>query len=355
VVAVGDDGQRQLDVGSWTDIIQVAAGMNQTVGLKSDRSVVAVGAENVDFWKKIIQVATGQVHIVGLTSDGTVMAVGDNSSGQCNTQQWNLGRTPDTFTLTLAKGGAGTGSVTSDTPGINCGDDCSEIYQEGTVVTITASAETGSEFRGWSGGGCSGPGVCVVTMNTNTTVTATFTFPPELLPAEGTIGTQITITGSDFGSKKGKVFIENTATKIKAWTPSSINFEVKKPLSPESYSVTLAMKDPKGIEPIIIPGAFIMMAPRIISVDPSGTPGAEKTISGNYFGSKKGKVYLEDPSTGQKKNCKVTSWSMDSGTGISSLNFVVPKPKGYVPGVPTSYNLKVTNKVGTATTTFRIE
>ncbi|MDH4292325.1 MAG: RCC1 domain-containing protein [Dehalococcoidia bacterium] len=31
------------DVGSWTDIIQVAAGLRHTVGLKNDGTVVAAG------------------------------------------------------------------------------------------------------------------------------------------------------------------------------------------------------------------------------------------------------------------------------------------------------------------------
>jgi hypothetical protein len=42
-------------------------------------------------------------------------------------------------------------------------------------VTLTARADLGSSFGGWSGGGCSGTGTCVVTLNANTTVTATFT------------------------------------------------------------------------------------------------------------------------------------------------------------------------------------
>jgi len=358
VVAVGDNGAGQLEVGSWTDIIQVAAGMNHTVGLKSDGSVVAEPSESHDsvrLWKKIIQVATGQVHTVGLKSDGTVVTEGDNDYGECNTSQWNLGRTPDIFPLVMAKAGAGSGSVTSDPSGIDCGIDCSERYQESTVVTLTASAEIGSVFRGWTSGGCSGTGVCVLTMNASNTVIATFTLSPELSHAEGTINTQVAITGSDFGVKKGKALIGGTSTKIITWTPSSITFEVKKPLPLGSHPVVLALKEPKGVAPIAIPGAFTMMAPEIVSVDPSGTPGEGKTLSGNYFGTKKGKVYLEYQSTGQKKNCKVTSWSMNQTSGVSEIKFVVPKPKGYVPGVSTTYNLKVTNKVGTAITTFRID
>ena len=42
VVAVGYNGSGQLNVGSWTDIVQVAAGGEHTVGLKSNGTVVAV-------------------------------------------------------------------------------------------------------------------------------------------------------------------------------------------------------------------------------------------------------------------------------------------------------------------------
>ncbi len=45
VVAVGDNASGQCDVGGWTGIIQVAAGMYHTVGLKSDGTVVAAGPE----------------------------------------------------------------------------------------------------------------------------------------------------------------------------------------------------------------------------------------------------------------------------------------------------------------------
>ena len=78
-------------------------------------------------------------------------------------------------TLTVAKAGNGTGTVTSDVGGINCGSTCAVGYPSGTVVTLTATPGTGQDFTGWSGGGCSGTGTCVVTMTAATTVTATFT------------------------------------------------------------------------------------------------------------------------------------------------------------------------------------
>jgi hypothetical protein len=83
--------------------------------------------------------------------------------------------------LTVAKAGTGAGTVTSTPAGISCGGTCSASFTSGTNVTLSASASPGSAFAGWSGGGCSGFGACVVTLNSDTTVTATFnTLPADL-------------------------------------------------------------------------------------------------------------------------------------------------------------------------------
>jgi hypothetical protein len=180
---------------------------------------------------------------------------------------------------------------------------------------------------------------------------------PFTLTKEGTIGTEIVVTGSDFGTKKGKVLIGSVGTKIKNWSDSDIIATVTKvPLPVGAYDVSINLQPYKTATPIITPGGFTVKNPELdpLVID-YGQTGHVITVTGNFFSTKKGKVYLEDQSTGQKKSCRVTYWSMDPTTGISSLNFVVPKPKGYVPGVSTTYNLKVTNKVGTATTTFRID
>ena len=83
--------------------------------------------------------------------------------------------------LTVMKAGNGAGTVTSNPAGINCGVDCGEIYNFGTVVTLTAAPSTGSTFTGWSGGGCAGTGTCMVTINAPVTVTATFTLTQHTL------------------------------------------------------------------------------------------------------------------------------------------------------------------------------
>ncbi len=84
-------------------------------------------------------------------------------------------------TLTVTKSGTGAGTVTSAPAGINCGATCSAPFTSGAVVTLTASATAGSTFIGWSGGGCSGTGTCVVTMSAATTVNAQFDLVPQTL------------------------------------------------------------------------------------------------------------------------------------------------------------------------------
>ncbi|NTV13115.1 MAG: M6 family metalloprotease domain-containing protein, partial [Desulfobulbaceae bacterium] len=77
--------------------------------------------------------------------------------------------------LNVVKSGAGSGSVASVPAGISCGDVCSASFTPGSTVTLTATAEAGSIFAGWSGGGCSGAGSdCVVSLTADATVTAEF-------------------------------------------------------------------------------------------------------------------------------------------------------------------------------------
>jgi hypothetical protein len=87
----------------------------------------------------------------------------------------DLIQAPAQNTLTVSKTGDGSGAITSSPAGINCGSDCTEKFNRGATVALTATAEAGSTFDGWNGGGCSGTGVCNVTLNLDVTVTAKFT------------------------------------------------------------------------------------------------------------------------------------------------------------------------------------
>ncbi|HEX3906696.1 MAG TPA: Ig-like domain repeat protein, partial [Mycobacteriales bacterium] len=79
--------------------------------------------------------------------------------------------------LTLTTDGTGTGTISSDPSGIDCGTTCSADYDHGTTVTLTATPDAGSGFAGWTGD-CSGTDPCTVTLDAAKSVGATFTLLP---------------------------------------------------------------------------------------------------------------------------------------------------------------------------------
>jgi hypothetical protein len=81
---------------------------------------------------------------------------------------------PPSLTLTVVNAGKGSGAVTSNPSGINCSSTCWASYNNGTRITLTPIANSGSTFTGWSGA-CSSQNesaTCVVTVNGPETATA---------------------------------------------------------------------------------------------------------------------------------------------------------------------------------------
>jgi len=102
-------------------------------------------------------------------------------------------------TLTVKRAGDGAGRVTGQ--GIDCGDDCSETFEqsvEAPKVELTAAPDAGSFFAGWTGGGCSGLAPkCTVALSTSVEVTAAFT---KKVPIELTV-----VLGPDATTKVASV------------------------------------------------------------------------------------------------------------------------------------------------------
>jgi subtilisin family serine protease len=141
-------------------------------------------------------------------------------------------------------------------------------------------------------------------------------------PKEGTLGTQILITGADLGGKNGKVLIGDVSLKILSWTNASIEALLGKAMPPGRYPVTIVRKDPKGVQPLVEGEGFTVEGPRIDEIAPN-------TGSVGDFTSKKGKVLIGG------KSCKIVSWTMDK------IEFLVPKKLG-----PGSYEVVVLAKTG---------
>ena len=100
-----------------------------------------------------------------------------------------------TLTLVVNVSGSGSGAVTSNPLGIDCGSDCSESFAPSTNVTLTAAAAGGSQFVGWSGAGCSGTSDCVVTLAAAAAVNATFDVSGGSGGGVSSPGLSVTVTG----------------------------------------------------------------------------------------------------------------------------------------------------------------
>lgn len=85
VVAVGANGSGQCDVQNWRGIKYVSANGTSTFALTEDGQVLTCGSfqnRNLDNWQDIVSFSVSANHIVGVHSNGTVSAVGANDRGQ---------------------------------------------------------------------------------------------------------------------------------------------------------------------------------------------------------------------------------------------------------------------------------
>ncbi len=76
--------------------------------------------------------------------------------------------------LTVHPKGTGSATITSTPAGIECPGTCSASFPVGTQVTLTATAQAGSTFVGWSEG-CTGTVSCTISLPRGASTTATFT------------------------------------------------------------------------------------------------------------------------------------------------------------------------------------
>jgi uncharacterized repeat protein (TIGR02543 family) len=131
---------------------------------------------------------------------------------------------PVQYTLNVQKGGTGTGAVTGG--GISCGATCSASLASGTAVTLTATADAGSTFAGWTGCDSTVGAACGVTMTASRTVTATFAPVQYTLSVQkGGTGTG-TVTGGGIscGATCSASYVSGTAVTLTASADAGSTF-----------------------------------------------------------------------------------------------------------------------------------
>jgi YVTN family beta-propeller protein len=186
-VYVGNSNQQQSVGGSVSVIAASSNTVTQTITVGNLPFGVAVTPDGSKVY--VANLSDGTVSVIATSTN---MVTGTVTVG---TQPYAFGNFIGPPTLTVAEAGSGSGQVTSSPAGITCGaggNACAAMFPDGTQVTLTAAAAAGSTFAGWSGGGCSGTGTCVIIPTTNTTVTATFN-PP------------VTLTATEVGTGAGQV------------------------------------------------------------------------------------------------------------------------------------------------------
>jgi hypothetical protein len=157
-----------------------------------------------------------------------------SGDGNCNVQMTAAQNVVATFeqeqtqSFSLQVAVTGMGTVTSSPSGINCGNDCSEAYESGTNVGLTAQPDEGYEFVSWSGS-CNGSGSCNVSMSAQRTVTAEFR---QIAAEEYTL--QVSVTGSgnissspsgiDCGSDCAEIYQSGTVVSLTATPDSGFEF-----------------------------------------------------------------------------------------------------------------------------------
>jgi hypothetical protein len=131
------------------------------------------------FWfrgEEEIEGAESSTYRLGIADEGESIwcaVVVTNSAGTGYEFSSNEIVVPWLGTLSVTKTGGGSGTVSSAPAGIICGVSCEALFEEGTAITLTAVADSGSEFTGWSGA-CSGTGPCALTLGEGAEVVAKF-------------------------------------------------------------------------------------------------------------------------------------------------------------------------------------
>jgi hypothetical protein len=154
-------------------------------------------------------------------------------------------------TLTIVKSGIGSGTVTSNPTGINCGSTCAYQFVSGSSVTLTATPDASSTFSGWLGGAISTNPTVTVTMNLDTTVESIFNKLYTLTVVKQGNGDG-TVTSSPAGINCGSTcsyqFVSGTNVTLTATPNSMSSFKSwSGDFSGNSTTVTITMNSNKTV------------------------------------------------------------------------------------------------------------
>lgn len=318
-----------------------------------------------------------QITVVTLTAAPDEGSTFEGWSGDCSGQELSCTVTVDgnknvtaiyesiqteAYPLNIEKSGPGYGIVESDYGGIACGYNCTQYYEPGAVVTLTAIPKKDVTIE-WSGCNSIKENNCTVIMNSAKTVYTVFKVKDSVSPLNGTIGTELNIiTTIDNNLYLNKVNIGTKKCRITRHSSSvpqppenlkvlRVTCTITKKMIPEnSYPVTLFFMDGsyKTFDQL-----FTVKSPEIDSVEliSKDIRPIELMISGTYFGNGKVKVRAHFEKNGKRKNkkCRITSHSTDK-SGKTTIKCKAHKKVS----VDNIIGITVKNKVGRTSFPFSL-
>jgi hypothetical protein len=232
------------------------------------------------------------------------------------TATFNLEATPE-FALTVTKAGSGTGTVLCEAA--EGPEACKAKYPEGTEVALLPTADSGSNFAGFSGA-CSGP-TCTLTMDAAKSVTATFNSEatPEFALTASTAGTGSGTVKCQVGAgspgpcaakyPQGTVVIlsavPNAGSEFVEWTGDCTG----------SGSCEVTMNSAHNVT------AIFNLVPRTLTITPAGTGAG--TVQCKFNGGSAGACTSPQPNGTSVEiiataNAGSTFAGFSSGTGSAS-------------------------------------
>ena len=305
-------------------------------------------------------IATGTTVTLTATPNGDSIFTGwtgaDSTTANTATVAMNTNRTVNanftlkTHALTVAKIGGGT--VTGN--GVNCGGDCTETFNAGTVVTLTATPATGYIFSSWTGADSANGSTCSVTMNAAKTVTANFTAQNYTLNIAKTGSGSGTVTSGSAGINCGGDCTESypagtvvtltaaptAGSSFTAWTGADTS---------TGTTCTVTMNGNKTV------GASFTLPNYTLTVSRAGTGGGTVTATGLNCGSDCTAEYAAGTQaylTAQPDdNSTFTGWTGDASGTTSPYSLTMNAAKN----VTATFTLKMytlsVNKNGNGTVT----
>jgi len=294
----------------------------------------------------------------GCDSANTGPGVGTCTVLMNSNKNITLGFSIPTNILSVTKLGSGQGTVTSTTDlGINCGADCSESYNNQTIVTLQANPSAGSIFEGWKGD-CDGENpTCTVTMDQAKDVIVGFSLIPppsfNLTVTKNNVwaGGSVTsnVSGIDCGTDCSHSYYSGTYVTLTANPISTFIFSGwTGNCTGSSPTCSLTMDQAKTVN-----ASFVYSSGNILHVTINGSGSVnfnppnstcQDTCSKSYV-STTGVVLTAIPDT----DYVFDSWSGACSGTSTTCNVYLNQSKSatanftYVDPTPTTYNLNVVN------------